>query len=314
MTIIPPKKEHIIFDSQLLTTLMACPRKFNNTFNLNLVRTSGPSNSLECGLMVHFMLDVFSKAIIAGKNRNDAIDDSFAAGKEFVVPFGNLNKFVLDSTYKGLLNTPKESVRAGTRSFVGSDWVFETMRQYYDYWQNSTWTIVSSEEVRGDVIYEDDEMRVIWKAKLDRIVDIESGFTPVDTKTSKQRGDTLFLNNQFMGQCWLLKSRNMIVDKIGFQTSLKPHEKFERVMSSYSTDRIGEWVYEVVPHYARMLVFYRESGYFPPQFTSCKTKYGTCEYLDSCEADRGIRDETLKLNFVEGKKWDISNDDEGGVE
>lgn len=304
------KKEHIIFDSQLLTTLMACPRKFNNTFNLNLVSTSGPSNSLECGLLVHYMLDIYSKALISGKNRNDAINDSFVAGKEFIAPFAITNKFILDPTYKGLLNTPEENIRAGTRTQTGSNWVLETMRQYYDYWQNSTWTIISSEEVRGDVIYEDDEMRVIWKAKLDRVVDIESGFTPVDTKTSKQRGDTLFLNNQFMGQCWLLKSRNMIVDKIGFQTTLKPHERFERVMSSYSTDRIAEWVYEVVPHYARMLVFYRESGYWPPQFTSCKTKYGACEYLDSCEADRGIREETLKLNFVEGKKWDISNDEE----
>lgn len=314
MTIIPPKKEHIIFDSQLLTTLMACPRKFSNTFNLNLTSTAGPSNSLECGLMVHFILDIYSKAIIAGKDRNTAIEESFSAAREFVEPFRTNNRYVLDPSHVGLRNTPEESISMGSRKVIGYNWVIETMRQYYDYWQNSTWTIIASEEVRGDVIYEDDEMRVIWKAKLDRVVDIESGFTPVDTKTSKQRGDTLFLNNQFMGQCWLLKSRNMIVDKIGFQTSLKPHEKFERVMSSYSSDRIAEWVYEIVPHYARMLLFYRESGYWPPQFTSCKTKYGTCEYLDSCEADRGIREETLKLNFVEGKKWDIANDDEGGVE
>src|SRR5579864_3562911 len=112
------------------------------------------------------------------------------------------------------------------------------MSEYFDYWRSDNFTIISAEDVKGEIIYEDSEIRILWKAKFDRIIDGAHGFISMDHKTMKQRRDTMSLNNQFIGQCRLLRARQVMIDKIGFQKSLKPSEKFERVLVNYSMDRI----------------------------------------------------------------------------
>jgi hypothetical protein len=255
--------------------------------------------------LVHTILEHFNKSIISGLSRNDAILNGFKAGKEYITGYSDYNKFVLDKEHHGLENTPEENEKSRT----GWRFVIKTMEEYFDYYRNDSFPVIAAEEVRGEEIYRDDEMRIIWKAKFDVIIDTPHGFMSKDYKTMKQRRETISLNNQFMGQCVLTKSRQVIIDKIGFQTSLKPEEKFTRSMIPYSVDRLTEWTQEVVPHYARMLVAFNEAGYFPPNFTHCENKYGFCNFREICETDRLMREEALAINFNEIRKWDITNDE-----
>ena len=149
---------------------------------------------------------------------------------------------------------------------------------------------------------------MLWKAKLDRTVDTNQGIFPVDVKTMKVRRDTISLNNQFIGQCLIMKTRNVIIDKIGFQTTLEPKDKFLRVVVSYSADRLLEWQSTTLPFWAKMYLMYQETGYWPQNFTHCENKFGLCAYKGICEVDRGMREEELKLHFKIGEKWEPMDD------
>jgi hypothetical protein len=310
----PNQKKNVVLDATSLSSLMSCARLYDFHINQSLVSARGKSNSLECGSLVHVILEYFNRALISGSDRAHAIETGFGAGNTFINGCANCINEQFDckehkNEWLGLTNTPIENEKVGSQLILGSSYVKKTMEEYFDFYRNDSFTPIATEDVRGSIIYEDADLRILWKAKFDLIIDTENGFISVDHKTMKQRRDTLSLNNQFIGQCVLLKSRNVLINKIGFQSSLKANEKFVRNMISYSADKMAEWINDIVPFYANMLIAYNEAGNYPPNYTHCENKYGKCDMYEVCESDRGMRDEVVKVNFIQGRKWDIQNDE-----
>ena len=302
-------KQYLVLDATMLSTLMACPRLADFRFNQNLVLKEGKSNSLEVGSLVHIVLEFFNKSLIAGKNRQDAIEIGFIAGHEFLR--GQYD--VTNSYLRAQDDYASEKFIAQEESDkynLGWKYVFATLNEYFDYWRNDSFSIVAAEHVDTKTIYSDDEMEIGWKAKFDLIIDMNTGMMPVDHKTMKQRRDANSNNIQFMGQCFLTGARCMMINRIGFQSSLKAHEKFERVIVNYTADRLDEFANEIVPYYARMLLAYNEANNYPPNFTHCENKFGACDFYrhDVCNSDRRMREETLKIYFKIGKPWDPQNE------
>ncbi len=301
---------HIIMDSQILTALQTCPRYAHLRFNECLIPKEGKSNAIECGSLVHTFLEFYHKAIIAGASRTNAIDTGFAAFNEYLIDYQDTNKYITDTEHIGVKNVPHgDDVKDGKKNLIGTAWLIHTIEEYLEYTSSDNFTPLHVEFVKGAEIYADEEMRITWKAKYDLIADFADGIMPMDHKTSSVNSETSDMNNQFMGQCILTNTRRMMVNKIGFQKSLSPDEKFKREIMNYSADRLHEWRTEIVPHYARMLIAYNEAENFPPQFTSCKAMYGWCQYKRNiCDSDRNVRESNKLIWFDKGRIWDISND------
>lgn len=316
------QKKNIILDATLLTALMTCGRFTDLRFNQRLVSSNGKSNSLECGSIVHKVLETYYRARINKHSHRDAIGHGMVAGELYIKGCPHCTEFQptveipkpschhpIDE-YPGVKNTPPDNTKIGNTLIIGWKWALETCEQYFDHYQNDFWIPLEVETVKREILYEDDEIRIMWKAKLDVIMDTNKGIWPMDHKTMKQRRDTLSLNNQFTGQCILLKSRNVVINKIGFQTTLKPEEKFIRDLKSYSADRLIEWQSQILPYWAYKLIEYTEMDYWPPNYTHCEGKFGPCIFNEVCQGDRNMRSEMLQKEFVVGKEWDIDNVEE----
>lgn len=309
-------KKNIILDATLLTSLMACPRNTDFRFNHNLQSIKGKSNSLECGSTVHKFCETYYKAIIQGLSRDRAFGFAIIDAELYIKGCRSCTDFVPTpeqpkpecrhqvNEFPGLKNTPKDSAEYKT----GWQFVLDTCDEYHRFWSNDHWVPLEVEVVKGEVLYEDDETRILWKAKLDLTADTNQGIFPIDHKTMKQRRDTLSLNNQFMGQCILMRTRNVFINKIGFQKTLKPAEKFIRAPISYSAARLMEWQSETLPFYAKQLLMYAEMGHWPPQFGQCEGKYGNCAFVDVCQSDPSMREEELKMGFIVGPHWNPTNE------
>lgn len=281
---------NLIFDATAFSNLSRCPRLYDNVINRALAKPGGKSNSLEAGTLVHGILENYYRARIENLDLDTAIQIGFDAGEQLM---------------KDLPNIPERSDKYNT----GKIEIFDTMHKYFNYWRyaDSTEVPIATEEVRGIMAYEDNNMRVIWKAKLDLILETEIGQIPRDTKTMKQSRDVQSLNYQFMGQCLVTGTRTMVVNKIGFQKTLPDSEKFLRVPVSYSSDRLAEFQNEIIPHYARMAIAYHESGYYPPNFEQCESKFGLCQFADVCGTDTNLRENILGNPefWIVGEKWDV---------
>lgn len=315
-------KKNIILDATLLTSLMTCPRLTDFRFTMNLKSIKGNANSLECGSIVHRFLETYYLSIVKGLDKSKAFGFGMMAAELYIkgckdctdfIPHPSSDGVMIDkplcghrvNDYEGVKNTPPKSEAYKT----GWEWVLTTCEQYNEHYKNDSWVPLEVEIVKSKVLFEDDEIRVMWKAKLDLTCDTNQGIFPVDHKTMKQRRTTNSLNNQFIGQCLLQGTQNVIINKIGFQTTLKPSEKFERAVVSYSNPRLIEWQNETLPFYSKLLLMYTEAGYFPPNYNNCEGKFGPCPFKGICESDPEMREENLKQEFIVGLQWNPMNED-----
>lgn len=284
--LIPYQGKSVIIDATVFSTFQACARKGDLSINKSFKSKRGKSVSLEMGIIVHKFLEVYYKAVISGIKKSDALGYGMAAAIE-------------------ISNNPDEVTNSSDED---KKLAFNTCELYLDYYKNDSWVPLEIEVVKSKQLYQDDEVRIIWKAKIDYIGDSNNGIFNWDHKSMKQRRDSITLNNQFTGQCFIMGTKTMYVNKIGFQTSLKPSERFLRVPISYTSDRMEEWQSEIVPFWVKMMLMYEESQYYPPNYQQCESKFGFCEFKSVCEHNRNMREVELGSEFIVGEKWDIEND------
>lgn len=279
------EKQIYVVDSQILNTAQECARKANYTFNKSLEPIVKP-DYFEKGDMLHQMLASYYR-LRKHRARWAQNNHSHADIVEICVNIGrqSATKMSLD------ISTVEDVVR--------------TFIEYCTYTANDNWDqVLAVEEVASKILYEDEERIILYQGKIDLTIAISNcNLIPVDHKSSSRRGKPSYHSNQFKGYCWLLGVNTIIINKIGFQKTLKDNEKFERHTISYPSDLIDEWKENSI----YTLLKYIEdgnAGFYPPNFTSCD-KYSGCVFDEVCRKSREIREFKLTQLFVERPAWDV---------
>jgi hypothetical protein len=114
------------------------------------------------------------------------------------------------------------------------------------------------------------------------------------------------MSNQFRNYCFALKSNWLVVNRIGFQKTLKPHDKFKRPRVSYDPLQFEQWKHNVVLNIMEYLTCVATNEW-PMNETSCDKYHRRCEYYDVCDASgQPAKEYKLMTNFVKTEPWDVS--------
>jgi hypothetical protein len=272
---------NLVMDSQVLNGIQKCAYFYNLSFNEHW--TPGyKAEALESGDLLHTIMKVHYLLKIHRPDLN------YARNCEISIAFGRQHAISLNQE----LETSEE--------------VIHHTSEYLKFREGDFWIPKQVERPFAKVLYEseEDDLRIVYEGVVDLVADTQAGETVVDHKSSRRNTDptSLPLSNQFKGYAWALGINNVVINKIGFQKTLPPKDKFVRHPISYSQEILDEWVANSV-FWGKMLAFYLETETFPQNFTSCD-KYSGCIFCKACLTEKGdAREWILDQEFHKGEAW-----------
>lgn len=269
------EKLNFVVDSQMLEAVQLCEQKFVYQFLMHLVGAQ-PNRKILMGIFIHKMLDIYYRALKDGANHPDAQQTAL-------------------EKYPALLETSEIQP-------LDAEIVKDAFIQSTDFWSHEPWTIKSIENVEIKILHEDTHIRIAYVSKIDLKVDgINFENMPVDHKSEHSRSDPSALNNQFTGYAWSAESPFVLVNKIGFQKTLKPPDKYRRYPMRYTESQLQEWVIDATMATRRIMELVH--GRRPERNRSSCDKWGGCMFKDVCSRSPESRESALKQLFVVGEPW-----------
>lgn len=275
-------KRIVSVDSQNINMFQNCAYKYDLTFNKRLAPVE-KDEAFERGDLIHRMLQVYYSM---GKYRSRWPMD-----------------FNQDKMIKICERVGEHFAVAMSLQIEEVDATFRTFRDYVKYYWGEPIITHAVEQVGVKVLHEEDDLVILYTTKIDWIIGLKNvQMMPADHKTSKRRGPTMAISNQFMGYCWMLGVCNLMVNKVGFQVTLKPNEKFTRPIMSYPPPVLENWRLNTI-WWVKEILRHEHMGIWPQNFTSCD-KYSGCIYRQICEAPPEIRSMKARELFNIGESWD----------
>jgi PD-(D/E)XK nuclease superfamily protein len=287
-------------DATILNTYQSCARKTQYSFIDNLRRPE-KEEALERGDLIHKMLEVFYSLQL--KN----FDFDTEVWKE-----------ILQSGIKAPANRAHGTIVEfaitvgryfSTKMDLGFEDIEESIfqfREYANYYQHDSWSPLAVEEVGSKILFEDDNYKFIYNFKIDLVAEQGKIIAPFDHKTSRRRQEPSSLSNQFIGYCYGLGLNNIVVNKIGFQKTLSPQQRFNRFILTIDDARINEWINNTVS-WCKKIIESRDEENWPMNLTSCD-KYSGCVYSGLCETDPESRMYKIERDFKVDKPWDVAKE------
>lgn len=280
------KKLNIVLDATMLDTFQLCPTKFHYRFNLNK-STLEKAKPLDKGSLIHIGLETYYLAM----KEKVSFDERCKLMKE------SMQVATFDSELEDSMNQRCINVAL----------------EYAKRWESEDERLVIKEVEKSFayILYEDDDIKIIMIGKIDLLVDYHDDRTSyenlvIDHKTYERDFPLKRMSNQFCNYSYATDSNYVLVNRIGFQTSIKPEVKHKRIPLSYDPVFLEQWklnTIEVVKNYLDCV----SSGKWPMNLTSCDKFNRLCEYYDVCDSS-GIEAKIWKLQslYKDVEKWDVS--------
>jgi len=250
------KWTNIVFDSQILSSFMACPREMNNRFNKHLVPIGGISSSIMKGQLAHIGLAKYYERMGQGAPREIC---RLAAIEEM-------------------------KIKSPTLDLDGDDiiLVHRTFNEYVEYRKGDVFLVQFVERHFQIKIYESFPLRIFLTGRIDLGITEpnSSQIIPLDHKSESEHWFYSSLSNQFKIYALACNSSELIVNRFGFQTSLKAEKKFKRERIVFDLGCMDEFKNEVLPYYAKQMLIVMEDNYYPPNYTNCIKGHWGCIFSD----------------------------------
>lgn len=287
-------------DATILNTYQSCARKAKYSFIDNL-RPPEKEEALERGDLIHKMLEVYYSLQLKSFDFNTEVW-----------------KEIIQSGIKAPINREHESIREfsvlvgnyfSTKMDLGFEDIEESIyqfREYTNYYQHDSWNPLAVEEVGSKILFENENYKFIYNFKVDLVAERGTIIAPFDHKTSRRRSEPSSLSNQFIGYCYGLGMNNIVVNKIGFQKSLSPQQRFNRFILTIDDERIQEWIENTI-HWCARILESQEQNNWSMNLTSCD-KYSGCIYAPLCESDPETRLYKIERDFKVDKPWDVARE------
>lgn len=275
---------NVVLDMSKYDMFLLCPQRFQYRYEMNkeLPQKAKP---LDRGNLMHVANEFYYEGIRQNIKYQERVDLALMKMKQCYAM--ELNSAVSQEDF---------------------NWIVDTMIQYYDHWRfkDESMIIRDVEKPFLKVLYEDEQLRIALSGKIDLFIEESREFYPMDTKSMERNREVIRLNNQFRCYCWATDTYKAVVNKIGLQTSLKPHDKFLRVPVTYDNLMIDDWKQNVINNVFKYIECVG-TGIWPMNETSCDKYNRKCEYLDICESS-GKEAKFFKLNnnYVTVEPWDVT--------
>lgn len=287
----------ISVDSTILNSIQLCARKTKYNF-VDSITLPEKAEPLERGDLLHKMLEFYYGYI------GECLDSNSEVAKfvsEMRLPPSKLKHDdlvqaceILAGYFASKMSLPSEEVAS----------VIYQFKEYAKFYEHDDWRPLAVEGVASKLLYEDDEVQFLYNGKVDLIAEHGNIRMPWDHKHSQRRQTPSSLSNQFRGYAWLLDMDYVLVNKIGFQKTLKPQERFTRDILTYSKSQLDEWRENTI-WWCGFLDQCLQTGNFPMNLTSCD-KYSGCIFQNLCERDPSSREWVMERDYKTQPKWDVA--------
>lgn len=277
-------KVNIVFDMSKYDLFRLCEARYNYRHNLNIGKPGKPQQ-MERGTLVHLGNEVYYQGLADGKGYDTSAGMALSKMREAGVVSTDLDNEIINRC-------------------------IDVMEEYYDYWRiaDQSFEIKQVEQPFMFELFSNDEVRLFLSGKIDLVTsDNRYENEPMDHKTYDRTYEVGRMNNQFKCYATAMKSNYLTVNKIGFQKTLKPHEKFLRPKLTFDHLILEEWKQNVISTLMNSYLQCVAENVWPMNETSCEKFNRRCEFYEICDSS-GIEAKNWKINsnFIKLEPWDVT--------